>query len=201
MTRWDGSIPCHPYDAARLVYVELPKAGCTSIKTALSPLRGGPPEPDEDVHRWTSYTWARDLGELHRWLATRWSTYFRFTVTRDPVTRFESWYYDKLSPLERWTTSIDEYVAWDFARDDRRLDVHAVPQTMIIGTELWRYDLVGRLEDLAGVVDVLARDAGVPVSIPRLNAATEPRPPLARGTADRLRALYATDVDVLGYAP
>lgn len=198
MSPWDGTIPCHPIDAAKIVYVEVPKAGCTSVKYALSPFKGGPPDPDEDIHRWYSYTWARDVGELYRWFRTRWAGYFKFTVVRDPIARFESFYYDKVDPAERYATTIDRYVMGEFERDERRMDIHAIPQSMLLGPELGQFDLVGRLEDMSSVASVLSAHTGRAIVIPHLNASGS-RPSLERATRARLAMIYRADIEAFGY--
>lgn len=199
MTPWDGTIPCHPFDAAQVVYVEVPKAACTSIKWALSPVLGGPPDDGDDIHHWTGYTHARDFGELQRWLATRWRGYFKFTVVRDPITRFESFYYDKLSAAERYAMTIDEYVLAHFAADPRRLDIHAIPQTMLIGDGS-AFDFVGRVEAIAEVRQVLSDHLGWLVEIPHLNRSPVDREPLGVPAMLHLADVYHDDFVALGYA-
>lgn len=189
MHPWDGAIPCHPIDGAGIVYVEVPKAGCTSIKLALSGLKGGPPEPDEDIHHWWSYTWATDLAELYRWFDTRWRTYFKFTVVREPVARFESFYYGKVGQY-----AINSYV---HALRMTQLDVHAVPQASLLGPELDRFSFIGRTEQMDVVGTVLSAVAGQVITVPHANRSEPERRPLTPKARARLLEVYHADIAML----
>lgn len=189
MHPWDGRIPCHPIDGAGVVFVEVPKAGCTSVKLALATLKGGPPEPDEDIHHWYSYTWAADVDELYRWFDTRWRHYFRFTVVRDPIARFESYYYSLVG--ER---GINSHV---HSLRTTRLDIHAVPQAQLIGPEPERFDLVGRTEDMAAVQLALAIATGRIISIPHANRSEPARRPITAKARARLDKIYRADFALL----
>ena len=194
---WQGQVPCHPLDARKLVYVEVPKAGCTSVKWALSGFRGGPPGEGESIHGWMGYTHAASSGQLHDWLEGRWADFYRFTVVRHPVTRFESFYWG-LPPYERGAWGdINRYVLEDFGHDDLARDIHATPQTSILG-HVGGFDYVGRLEDIAQLQRRLTRVLGSSVAIPRLNvSASEMK--LTDDAQDRLRSLYAADMETFGY--
>lgn len=200
MSTWAGQIPCHPVESAGCVYVEVPKAGCTSVKWALSPFRGGPPAEGEDIHRWFGYTHAGSVDQLYDWLDTRWADLFRFTVVRDPIARFCSFYYGLLQPHERGAYGdINRYVLEEFDRDDWRRDIHAIPQTLVIGTELERFDLVARTEDMAGLEAALVAAVSKEITLPHLNRSSAPRDLLTRDATARLRAIFWRDYEVLGY--
>lgn len=195
--RWNGPIPCHPVDAACCVYIEVPKAGATSVKWALSPFKGGPPGNDaEDIHPWFGYTEARDIAQLYEWLDGRWENYFRFTVVRDPIRRFRSFYYG-MGPGE----DISRYVLEDFERDERWWgDIHVVPQTQLIGAELGHFDFVGHTEDMAEVQRKLQANVATKISVPHRNRGTAPGAQLSAEANRHLRRIYAEDYRVLGYA-
>lgn len=199
---WRGQVPCHPFEAARCVYVEVPKAGCTSVKTALSPFKGGPPEDGEDIHGWTGYTHARSVRHLYDWLETRWSDLFRFTVVREPTERFVSFYYG-LEPYERGCYGdVNRYVcSGEFERDlEWRSNIHVIPQTLLIGTELERFDFVGRTETMDVELWREFRDRlGLDVDVPHLNRSSADRDELSDETRERLRVIYWRDYEVLGY--
>lgn len=184
-------VPCHAYETVGVVYVEVPKAGATSIKWALSPFKGGPPEPTEDIHRWTGYIEAEDVSHLYRWLSTRWSSYFRFTVLRDPIARFVSFY--RWLPRDQ-QIDLERFILAGGWRDN----IHAIPQTAIVGTDLARFDYIGRTEDMAEVQAVLREHLDRPVVVPWLNAAKAKVPEVSELAEAMLREFYAEDYDVLG---
>jgi hypothetical protein len=195
---WNGQIPCHPVESIGVVFVEVPKAGCTSVKWVLSPFKGGPPREGTDVHQWFGYTHADSVGQLHEWLDTRWRGFFRFTVVRDPIARFRSFYYG-LQPWERGAYGdINRYVLEEFDRDPWRWDIHAVPQTMLIGEELWRFDFVGRTEDMEAVRRELSLVVGQEIEMPHLNRSPAGPRPNERAMW-RLREVYRADFEALGY--
>lgn len=191
---WDGSVPCHPYDARRLVYVEVPRAGCSSIKTALGYLLGDDVPDLGEIHRWTGYTMARDTDQLADWLTGRWAGYRRFTVVRHPVERFLSSYYGVdaagLGDPNAWIRARPDDVHWK--------DIHAVPQRRIVG-ELALYDLVGRLEDMPAVETWLREATGDDVTMPHVNPSRAPRIPLDVESLRTLRRFYSDDLVAFGY--
>jgi len=182
--RWDGSIPCHEFGG--VLYVEVPKAAATSIKAALGEVPEG-----EDPHRWLGYIDARDPAQLQAWLLGRWAKLFRFTVVRHPVARFESYFYGHVGG------DINAFIQDGFW--DR--DVHAVPQTAILGEDLAGFDFVGRVEAMDLVQRRLRRTGSVPsrLSLPHLNASVGKRQRLGAASRRVLEAVYRRDFEVLGY--
>jgi len=189
---WDRSVPTHPIERPKVVYVEVPKAGCTSVKTMLSPLKGGPPQPWEDVHHWFGYTHARDHHQLGEWMRGRWSRYFRFTVVREPVARFESYFYGRMNPEE----DINEYALHQLANDG---DIHAARQVDILGPFLSIFDFVGRLEYPQQITEVLQHQLRRKVVMPHLNASEGERTRLNREALRAIRSHYRADFALLGY--
>lgn len=186
---WRGEIPCHPVRG--LVYVEIPKTGCTSVKHALAEYAGTPPEGD--VHRWMGYTEARDLEQLQDWLQGRWAQTFSFTVMRDPLARFQSYYYGN-HVYERFP-DINDFVLHELV--EMMSDIHAVPQTALVG-DLTGFDYVGRTHNMAAVSRRLSKAARRRIWIERHNAG----PPLQRqelsgASLRRLRDIYRADYEVL----
>lgn len=194
-------IPCHSIEMYRLVYVEVPKAGCTSVKYALAPYKKGYPWRSDDfeaMHRWFGYQHAAGLEDLARRFANRWRDYQKFTVVRHPIRRFESLYYQKIDPHGR--RDINDFVA-HLGDDNHWLwDTHGISQVSLIGTDLSQYDFVGRTEDMPEVERYLCRVLD-DVQIPHLFRSSRTREPLSQQTIDRLYAIYREDFDVLGYRP
>lgn len=188
---WDGSVPCHPYDSANIVYVEVPRAGCTSTKMALARFLGWP-DGIEDIHQWTGYTMARDHAVLSAWLKHRWRSYFKFTIVRHPVARFQSFYYGmEGSALD---TDINAFIR---SHSKHVLDIHAQPQRHIIGDPSL-YDLVARLEDLS-VLENALHLRGIEVAIPHINPTRAERAPLTEESLAWIRSAYADDFEEFGY--
>jgi hypothetical protein len=79
----------HVDDEDKFLYVEIPKAGCSSIKYELFfKRRFGAMYPRDSMHHVLGYKFAETL--------FRYRNYFKFTVVRDPYTRFMSAYFEKI---------------------------------------------------------------------------------------------------------
>ena len=154
---WPGPFPCHPVEAAGLVFVGVPKVATTSIKWALAAFRegGAPPSQDIDIHRWFGYTEARSLDELFEWLTTRWKRLFSFTVVRNPADRFASFYYGLPEGDRAKYANINAYLR---TMTPARLEsnIHTTPQTDLVGNDLSRFDFVGRMENMNEVQATLS---------------------------------------------
>lgn len=191
---WDGRIPVHEL-SGDIVWVEIPKAGSTSVKIALAnALRGGSFTDDTDLHDWFGYTYAANQDELHDWLTDRWRDRWKFCVLRDPAARFVSLYYEKIDPhrygsINAWIQGNADSWWWD--------DIHAVPQTQIVG-DLADYTYVGRIEDSLDVEAHLSARVGEHVKLGHHNATNGDREPLDPLTVRLLEARYAEDYAVLG---
>lgn len=197
MALWAGDVPCHPVEVAGIVYVEVPKAGCTSVKAALAPFKGGITKQD-DVHKWFGYTHARSTEEMRRWLGTRWLNLFRFTVVRHPIARFESFYWG-LSYHERGAYGdINRFVLEEFPTSPWAWDIHAIPQSMLLGG-IGGFDFVGKTEDMEEVSGMLSDVTGTTVKIGHLNRSSKHRVKLEPEARDRLREIYIRDFEELGY--
>ena len=197
---WPGPFPCHPVEAAGLVFVGVPKVATTSIKWALAAFRegGAPPSQDIDIHRWFGYTEARSLDELFEWLTTRWKRLFSFTVVRNPADRFASFYYGLPEGDRAKYANINAYLR---TMTPARLEsnIHTTPQTDLVGNDLSRFDFVGRMENMNEVQATLSDAAGVPIVLPHLNASEQPESQYSHASRSRLRKLYRTDFKVLDY--
>jgi acyl carrier protein phosphodiesterase len=117
-------------------------------------------------------------------------------VVRDPVTRFESFYWGNKYGEEG---DINRYVRRGRINEAMRHDIHAVPQTTLLGNTLSDFDFVGHTENMDEVAKVLSEAANRKVKIPHLNASPIERVPTLAATRRRLRTLYRRDMRTFGY--
>jgi hypothetical protein len=195
------NIPCHVIESHSFLYVEVPKAGCSSIKASLAPWKKGAAwqgTSTDDMHEWFGYTNVSGIPELLSRFETCWREYYKFTVVRHPITRFESLFYNKIR--NSYKDTINEYIHSRFMKDEWWGNAHCAPQTTLIGMDISRYDFVGRLEAIP-LVERQLSSLFENISIPHLNS----RPvnagytPLSDTSLARLKEAYKDDFDVLGY--
>ena len=95
--RKDPPARIHLFKDQKIIYVEIPKAGCTSVKFALKEFRGDWKEelPSYRFHVWFGYTFIprKDLKGV---LLTKYKDWTKFTVVRNPYDRFLSLYAGKI---------------------------------------------------------------------------------------------------------
>ncbi len=193
-------IPCHPLDRYRFVYVEVPKSGCTSVKHALCKAHLGTAwESDdfEELHSKFGYTDIENVVSLQEQFATTWKDYFKFTLVRCPIARFESLFYEKI----RHPAGINTFIIEHLTPDNSWLsNAHGTPQVNLIGADLEHYDYVSRTESMAEVGQVLSNLFG-PLTLRQLNQSAQQadREPLSNEAILRLSRIYHQDFCLLGY--
>ncbi len=197
---WNGQIPTHVYHRAKIVYVEVPKAGCTSIKSMLAPLRGDE-YTGEDIHEWTGYVYARGLKTLYAYLDNRWPDFFKFTVVREPIDRFQSFFYG-LNVGEKiaynGSTDINEFVMSKLEFNPWMSDIHAVPQHWLTGDRLGHYTHLGTLETIEKTVDAIIEWTGTEVHMPHLNKSRR-TDTLSMAARRKLSRMFEEDFKLYGY--
>ena len=199
------TLPTHPNDELQAVYVEVPKAGCTSIKAAMSPLMKGVEWQRKEhgsVHELWGYHNLRDVDDLYDHFDTVWKDYYKFTVVRHPVVRFVSLYRTKIAADPVTLEGMNNFVLNHFEDGPWFENAHGCSQTRLIGTELGRFDFVGRVEKMGRMQKVLSQHFKRTIVIPHLNrAAKEPTNTwrLSPEARRKLRELFAVDLKVLGY--
>lgn len=216
------------------VYAPVPKAGCSSFKAYLRSIDGLPPISAEELHlrRTNGLTYAQAI-ERERLIRMLFAgpDVFKFTVVRNPYARLVSAYADLLQPdgdgrcrLQKEADKLLEIQRrLDDARpsqcdrlsfetfvqllprlDEREMNRHWQPQTIITMSGLLTYDLVARLETLDDSLPKIM--SGLKTDTPfdlRLNASgeTDPNdwytPTLAAIVAD----VYADDFQRFDYDP
>ena len=198
------STSIHPFEDQRVVYVEVPKAGCTSIKWVLRSLRGDwGGEPDASFHRWFGYRHV-DSARLGQVLDEQFPGWKKFTVIREPGARLVSLYHNIVRCSNEWKgaqcASLHDFVR-NFERSGWRHDGHGRPQTEIVGEDLSIYDFVGRTEDMAAVFAYL-RDL---FDLPGVAEASCNRSHYSEYLAEEdgaiLSRVFARDYEVLPYDP
>lgn len=200
---WDGNVPCHIYGAARIVFIEVPKAGNTSIKRALAPLNGRAQDRDwHDIHKLTGYVYATE-GELREHLQLRWKDWSVFAMTRHPYDRFRSFWQGAIGRNAMDKVGLLDPNLWVQARIDDPfwLDFHAIPQSRLI-VEPSLYDHIGKVEDMDATGRWLSEVSGQKIRIPHANQSGSQHVPLLDDrTKAILRELYRADFEMFGFEP
>lgn len=205
-----------PLPDRRVIYVKNAKAGCSTILVWLDRIHTG--EHDAvftDVHRQHRLPTLAEVGRetMLRMLA---GDAYRFTFVRNPLSRIESAYWDKIVhnvapnviatlgidpdslpiPFERFLSLIEDH-------DQLSLEPHTRAQHFNLMHPLVQYDYIGKLESFAADLEHVRRAAGLPRVGYQVHNTTkhagdsvyDGRPDLVR----RVEQLYATDFETYGY--
>ena len=214
----------HISDRHRVVYVETPKAGCTTIKRALQIIEaGGEAELAKNVHD-------RDSSPLKTPETSSFSAQeiytspdlFRFCFVRNPYTRVVSAYLDKFVS-NKWEArrrlpklgfppdaeiSLLQFLKAIAKRKPEQMDIHWMPQTVLLQPDKVRYGVIGRLESFdADFTAIMQRIApsfvetyGAFNHSPHRTGASQRVAELVGEQEDVLiRRIYADDFAVFGY--
>ncbi len=175
----------------RLLYMALPKAGCTAVKAALAHIDPDAPEglglnaPMADLHRHYQTRRFRP----HRFQA--YEGWWRFCVIRDPVQRLLSVWSDKVHGRDELYNSRalrdggsalprrpdpDTFFEnlGDYMRLSSAIRNHALPARLFIGSDLGAYDRVYTTASLDRLADDLGKLSGRAVRIARRNRSRVP---------------------------
>ena len=208
----------------KAVFVEVPKAGCTTVKKVMqfSEVSGDVSKLSSDVH-------ARRESPLVDMLAARMnpdevfgreSAYFRFAFIRNPFTRIISCYKDKIigsqwerdlrlpqlgfSPTDE--VSLEAFLERVLVQDPTEMDIHWAPQTLLLASDRIRYSYIGRQEtfaiDMQRVVDRVGFDvppSGVSTLPPHATRARDGLAGLSGEATQLIRRIYRDDFARLGY--
>jgi hypothetical protein len=209
-----------PLPSHNVIYVKNPKAGCSAILVWLDRIHTGEHDVEfVNVHKEHRLPTVHQVGRRVV-LAMLSGAAYRFSFVRNPLSRFESVYWDKLvNKAHNWGSDIrvamglEAHGAVSFERfltaveqqdPITEMDPHWRPQHVNLLHPLITYDHVGRLESLADDLERICEEAGLPyVPIEVRNASRRPvthsvydgRPDLVR----RVEQIYATDFDLYGY--
>ncbi|MCH7789192.1 MAG: sulfotransferase family 2 domain-containing protein [Acidobacteria bacterium] len=216
----------HISERFNLIYVEIPKAGCTTIKRILqlAELEGERTMLPSDVHNRETSPLKRPRETDGRFVDI-WNSEatHRFVFARNPFTRALSCYLDKIveSQWERDRRmpilDLDPEVDVDFAtflervswQPAHRYDIHWAPQTLLTGIPMNRYDGVYYFEEFAKESLRLLRNTGLEAYKSEIDilpshatgAAEQLESFIGQREADLVRNIYADDFLHFGYSP
>jgi hypothetical protein len=208
-----------------LLYIEVPKAASTAIKTFLRSLyTDAPLQPFIDDSRETrmdmfihsrmnipippltvlSNAVQRELLES--------SDVLRFTVVRNPYSRLLSAWRDKVlvrEPTVEWVHSstegnvtFAEFVAHIEQSGPEYLDAHWGRQVDLCFPAAISFTHIGKLEALSKTSDAIASHLNVQVDLPKENSgALRLQPEVSAHLRARIAAFYAEDFSIFGYDP
>lgn len=181
-TAWDLDYRVHPLLSDEVVYLEIPKSGCTTIKYILQAselARLGRRDQLEGITEDLGRVHERGLSPLPLLSALGYATgnfvltsssIFRFTVAQNPYSRVLSAYLDKIQPGEGYFYDL---VAAKVAEEDGKdvtfskflsviqncetseMDIHWRPQVALVYPELIEYTHIGRFEELSHSLNTL----------------------------------------------
>ena len=144
---------------------------------------------------------------------------FRFSFVRDPLTRFESAFRSKITrqtPSRRATLEVlgrpshpdaevtfEEFVGAVEQQDPLHMDLHWRPQYLNLMHPIFTFDFLGRLETFDRDIEIIRQRLELPTAPVRArNVSTSARPSefgARPDLAERVRALYARDIELYGY--
>jgi hypothetical protein len=221
--RWEYATWCDPKQG--YLYIETPKAGCTTIKLLLQKISGFPrPPKHQGIHHRKavpSVPNALDFIDEIDDLIDEGKLY-TFAFVREPVSRLVSAYRDKVlnSPGPFWEAyrgqmrvfhglgegadiSFPQFVDWVASLPDNRRDPHWRSQLLLLQPHAIPYNQIGRLESLETDLTRIFRGFGVGedilADIPRENAARALLIDVPPALKAQIREIYAKDCAFFGY--
>jgi hypothetical protein len=216
----------------RYMYYEVPKAGCTSMKTLIlsveklpnvAPFVGSHREVRRDmfIHERSQVKLPSllDFEDRTQQEILTSPDFFRFTLVRNPYTRLQSAWQDKVRlcapryeglyyglkgalPTGRNPNSIisfSEFVRWVSAEDLSTGDHHWRRQTAHLFYPAFDFNVVGHLEQFNAVVAAFYGHIGLHGDLPPPMNESGPVTEFDEGLAQLVYALYKSDFDAFGY--
>lgn len=193
----------------QLLYLEIPKAGITTIKYELflKPLLGDdmPLAVYEKLHEILRFRQTRTLEPF--------KDYFKFTVLRDPYKRFLSAYfwgihkkYRSYPPLCK-SLGIDDWPD-EILNDPNKFlhhinkeilnrDRHTCLQSLLLPKDLNELDYIGRLEDMVDVERTLSQVLYKKIKFDNLNVGEVKNYSPVKVDVDRFNQIFAEDYEAL----
>jgi len=210
-------------------YVETPKVACSTIKVALQRISGLPlPKNLMSIHyRNPKNLFVHNIfhyeAEITKILSS--NNVFKFCFVRNPVSRLESAFKDKIlnsrgSFWEKYRRDIrdmfslslnDEidfecFVSYVKSLDDDKRDIHWRSQYSLLRPDIIPYDFIGKQENFAESFAYALGRIGVSEPFSYLDMKVNSSPNIqknkndvAEQLKDEIREIYAKDVEVFGY--
>ncbi|XP_029282820.1 carbohydrate sulfotransferase 8 [Cottoperca gobio] len=209
-------------DQSRLLYCEVPKAGCSNWKRVLMVLGGSATSTQDiphDAAHYGNHLWRLESYE-HAGIAERLRSYTKVLFVREPFERLVSAFRDKFeSPnsyyhpvfgrpiISRYRANATqaalrtgagvtfrEFV--QYLLDVRRpvgMDIHWEPVTQLCSPCLLRYNFIGKFESLREEADFLLRSVGAPRNLTFPDF--KDRNPRAERTSSRITQRYFSQLN------
>lgn len=204
-----------------VVYVKNPKAACSTLLLWLDRIHTGDPDfTPKNIHKETRLPTIADVGR-RRVVRMLSGAAYRFTFVRDPRSRIESAYWDKMVRSPQWgrralarlplevpegsTPTFEQFLDAVERQDPLTdMDPHWRPQHLNLLHPYVTFDRVGHLESFQSDLDRICEESGLPLlpAEPRnrsqrrkTRSVYDGRPGLLR----RVEELYATDMELYGY--
>lgn len=186
----------------KLAYLVLKKCGCTSIMAAFAKFRDRsfvPLDPGS-VHGDLETTCGpKQLGDGEDW--------FTFTLVRDPIRRFLSFYSDKVLGNQLLQNDVHGYRANMNLDDAINIAVggkfepesHVIPQSQLIDAIGFDLSFVGRFEEFEDSIASVVRESGVDLELFHLNKHVRSPVLLSPNQFELLSNYYHEDQTRFGY--
>lgn len=200
------------FPAYRVAYIPVPKAACTSIKTALLPLVGEAADTEAKVHRHGNFD-VRPFAECRQLMDDGW---FVFTVVRHPVERALSAWRNKCGPAGprmpsrmrkmgfRRGDDLDQFSRTLARWPARSMDEHLMPQSQLLGHAIDWPVRIFKFESLRHdwplIADEIGRRGGkVPAKLP-VRGSTISTAKNPQASMERLGRIYVEDFARFSYS-
>ena len=209
----------------KLIYVETPKVGCTTIKQILqfNELDGDSERLPSDIHdRSVSPLKAPSFDEELFISSLVSPDIFVFAFVRNPITRVLSAYLDKVTVRGVQATRIQRELGVDPAesvpsfeqfidivseQSPKDMNPHWAPQCFLLGLPNVKYDYLGRFECFRESIEYLANRKSLAMPDPQFkagrehatNAAAKVEAHYTKGALNKVHEIYKEDFERLGY--
>ena len=189
-----------------IAYLVMRKCGCSSIKQAMSTIR--------DQHPATTAAEIHAGQLVHGSELNRDQDWFTFTIVRDPITRFLSFYANKILDqnlagnhtfVHRQRFGFRPNMTLDAAirvvlDPDFVTEPHLVPQSQLIDSIGFELDYIGNLEEFSKCLTDIEKLSGVKLPAQHLNQAKQKPLIPNQQQFERLAQFYRDDLIRFNYA-
>lgn len=185
-------------------FVSIPKVGCTTLKLITSSddkLWNMAEQSGKSIH--TLFGYEPDGKRLTLVNSEEYSDYTTMAVYRDPVSRFQSWYKDKVSCVNHpylkmcgfvQDKSIDrclDFLQFELGKlDPEWIEEHVRPQHLIY--DLDKIDHLVKISDLSLYLQAI----GLDISTTKSNSTGQSEVELSDTQRTRINTLYAGDLEI-----